>query len=350
MIDLWGEESGPYLQALHFIVMIGATVCPQLGKLFISVDSSNSNSTNVFNVTGVTFLESQTIQSANTSSSHSEVILVEFETKVHHIFMFISLFTVLAAILHLVILSYSKCRLNHIETNSRTESLDANCKYGNHWKSMQKGNRFHSIIGLASLCLIVVFFGGLEEIFGAFLISFSVNQLNRTISTGRDLVSVFWGSAATARFISIFLACCVKPRVLLGTCTIFAAFAIIIMTFTVNLTHVSIWLGTVFVGLSIGSLVATVINMGKRFLNFSGFLSSVVFVSMFIGKIATPPLMGYLLQEKGYMWFMYVSAIYASLMFVNYCVLLYMSMSKLPSQQQNQPATDGADTEIKGRN
>ena len=349
MIDLWGEESGPYLQALHFIVMTGATVCPQLTKLFNSVSSSNNNSTNIFNFTDLTLLESQTIQSTNTSSSHSEVILVEFETKVHDIYMFISLFALLAAILHLAILSYSKCSLNHIDTNSRTENL-ANSKKGNLWKSMHKGNRFRSIIGLAFLCLIVVFFGGLEDIFGAFLISFSVNQLDWTISAGRDLVSVFWGSAATARFISIFLACCVKPRVLLGTCTIFVAITIIIMTFTVNLTHVSIWMGTVFVGLSIGSLVATVISMGKSFLNFSGFLSSVVFVSMFVGKIATPPLMGYLLQQKGYMWFMYVSAIYASFMFVNYCILLFLSTSKPHSQQQNQPEIDGGDAAVKGRN
>ena len=351
MIDLWGEESGPYLQALHFIIMIGATVCPQLAKLFISIGSSirsNSNSSSVSNVTGITFLELKTVQPTNTSSSHSEVTLAEFETKVHDIYMFISLFAVLAAILHLAILSYSKCNLSHINTNSRTESLDANCKKGNFRNSMHQGNRFRSIIGLAFLCLIVAFFGGLEEIFGAFLISFSINQLEWTASTGRDLVSVFWGSAATARFISIFLACCVKPRVLLGTCTIFSAVITIIMTFTVNLTHISIWLGTVFVGLSIGSLVATVISMGKSFLNFSGFLSSVVFVSMFVGKIATPPLMGYLLQENGYMWFMYISAIYASFMFVNYCMLLFLSMSKLPSQQQNQPETK--DAEIKGRN
>ena len=352
MIDLWGEESGPYLQALHFIVMVGATVCPQLAKLFISIGSTsiNSNSSTISNITGITSLAPKTIQSTNTSSSHSEVLLIGFETKVHYIYMFISLFAILAAILHLVILSYSKCNLKHIDTKSNPESLDENGRKGSLGKSIHKDNRCSSFTGLTFLCLIFVFFGGLEEIFGAFLISFSVNQLDWTVSTGGDLVSVFWDSAATARLISIFLACWVKPEVLLGVCTVFTAMITIIMTFTVHLTHVAVWLGTVFVGLSIGSLVATVISMGKRFLNFSGLLSSVVFVSMFVGKIATPPLIGYLMQENGYMWFMYVSVIYASLMFVNYCTLLLMSMLKLPSQKQNQPKTDSTDAEIKERN
>ena len=261
--------------------------------------------------------------------------------------MFISLFAILATILHLVILSYSKCNLKHIDTNSNPESLDENGRKGSLGKSIHKDNRCNSFTGLTFLCLIVVFFGGLEEIFGEFLVSFSVNQLDWTVSTGGDLVSEFWGSAATARLISIFLACWVKPEVLLGVCTVFIAMITIIMTFTVRLTHVAMWLGTVFVGLSIGSLVATVISMGKRFLNFSGLLSSVVFVSMFVGKIATPPLIGYLMQENGYMWCLYVSVIYASLMFVNYCILLLMSTLKLPSQKQNQPKADSADAEIR---
>ena len=332
MIDLWGKGSGPFLQALHFLVMIGATICPQLAKLFLA--SYNEYETNTLQLTNDTELEdihnlkedSLTNILNDTKPQAEGDLFAEFETKIHYVYLLISTFALIGGIMQIINLCCSGCDLQHIHITIKDENNSTDSKKTTMVASLHKEQRCYSFTVLALLCLIVVFFAGLEEIFGAFLVTFSVGHLKWETSTSRDLVSVFWGSAATARLISIFVSYCIKPKVLLGFCTFSATVVTIAMAFTANMTILSIWIGTILVGLSTGSLVATIISMGKSFLNFSGFLSSVVFVSIFVGKIATPPFMGYILQEIGFMWFLYGSVIYASLMFSHYVILLFISL------------------------
>ena len=332
MIDLWGKNSGPFLQALHFLVMVGATACPQLAKLFLaSCSEFETNGRKFVNATELErtyVLKEDSLNSstgATIKSGMEKDFYLRFETKVHYVYLLISAFILFGGILHMVNLCCSGCNLQHIHINVKVGSHSVDSGKTTLRSSLDKGPKCYSFVSLALLCLIVVFCAGLEELFGAFLITFSVGHLKWETGTSRDLVSVFWGSAAIARLISIFLSYCIKPKVLLGGCTFLATVFTIVMTFTESLTYASIWVGTALVGLSIGSLVATIISMGKSFLNFSGFLSSVVFVSIFVGKIATPPLIGYMLQEIRYMWFLYASVIFASLMFVHYGLLLLIS-------------------------
>ena len=188
MIDIWAEKSGPYLQALHFILMVGSTACPQLAKLFISPNpgeassiSSNSSShmenTRDQSANSSSHVEKILIQSAN-SSSYVENILVQSESKVHYTYICISLFAVLGAIFHVANIIASRCSLKHIHVNSTAQNLNSS-----HSKNTVVGKTIHemsktrSTIALTLLCLIIIFFGGIEETNGAFLVSFSVNKL-----------------------------------------------------------------------------------------------------------------------------------------------------------------------------
>ena len=344
ILDLWGKDGGPYIQALHFIVMMGATACPQLAKLFLA--TSNESSIEANNNNGSTPIRhyhspqntSAAVSIDDVSFDKELVTLSNFQesqvTGVRFVYLAISAFVLVGSALHVVNICCSGCNMRHIHTEApkvaktRIQEEEEEVEPGQS-KNSNKKHKCGYYLALGFTCLIVVFFAGLEEIFGAFLLKFSVDYLEWDTSVSRDLVSVFWGSAAVSRFISTFASYWFQSKFLLGLCTIFATVFTIGMTLTLTLTSVVVWLGIILVGLSIGSFIGHVLSMGKSLISYTGVLSSMVFFSAFLGKIITPLWVGYMLQNVGYSWFLYSSVIHACLMLLNYCLLIFVTRCQI---------------------
>ena len=338
-MDIWGQKCGPYLQTLHFLLMLGATISPQMVKLFLNTNEKpNFNRTVNVNTSQIdVHLQNSSMSNATLYGNLLPTFGVEYETKVHNVYLCLSIMVFLGTVLHIVNLCYSRCNVKHIHIDchklsepSRTCSNPENIN--GHGK---RGSKRHTFVALGLLYLIVVAFAALEEIFGAFSVKFSVEELKWNTGMGRDLVSAFWGATATSRLISIFISYWIEPKILTGLCTFLATLFTITFTLTINLTDVSLWLGIILIGLSIGSLLPTIINMGKGLIAHNGILSSVVFFSVYFGKIVTPPLVGYLLQNVSYKWFLYSSVIFAFLMFLNFCILFLLGRCNVSKEHSS---------------
>ena len=385
IIDLWGQHSGPYIQALHFIVMMGATASPQLAKLFLPTPSdayvecllldegpvviaalNHANSSlalgdgqgapnDVYTAIPVVHYHNSSlalghgVNGTSTVVVTDDVVSVDNETvapsylsahaqnmDVCFVYMLISVTALVGGALHGLNMCCSGCHVStHIRGTGGPGSVPQNQTPEKHpteetfeEKIKEPKSKQSQYLAMAALCLIVVFFAGLEEIFGAFVVKFSTEYLQWDSGTSRDLVTVFWGSLATARFLSTFLSYWLGPKILLGFCTVSTTVVTIVMTFTITLTSVTsvlVWLGIAFAGFSIGSSMGHALNIGRDHVTYSGVLSSVIFFSNYFGKIVTPPWVGFLLQSVGYDWFLYSSVIYASLMLFNYCILLIIT-------------------------
>ena len=337
ILDLWGKDSGPYIQALHFIVMMGATACPQLAKLFLS--TSNESSVERSNNNGSTLI-SHYHSPQNTLAENITVDVVSFDnepvtlsnfqksevTDIRLVYTVISAFALVGSALHVMNMCCSGCNIHHIHAEIPIQKEEAELGQN---KDPNKRHKCSYYLALGFTCFIVVFFAGLEEIFGAFLVKFSIEYLEWDTGVSRDLVSVFWGSAAASRFIATFVSYWFQSKFLLGLCTIFATVFTIGMTFTLTVTSAVVWLGTISVGLSIGSLIGHVLSMGKNLIPYTGVLSSMIFFSAFLGKIVTPLWVGYMLQNVGYSWFLYSSVIHACIMFLNYCLLIFITRCRI---------------------
>ena len=337
ILDLWGKNSGPYIQALHFIVMMGATACPQLAKLFLSTSnessverSNNNGSIPIRHYHSPQNTSAQHITVDVVSSDNEPVTLPNFQESevpdIRLVYTVISAFALVGSALHVMNMCCSGCNIHHIHAEIPVQKEEAESDQS---KDPNKRHKCSYYLALGFTCFIVVFFAGLEEIFGAFLVKFSVEYLEWDTGVSRDLVSVFWGSAAASRFISTFVSYWFQSKFLLGLCTIFATVFTIGMTFTLTVTSAVVWLGTVSVGLSIGSLIGHVLSMGKNLIPYTGVLSSMIFFSAFLGKIVTPLWVGYMLQNVGYSWFLYSSVIHACLMFLNYCLLIFITRCRI---------------------
>ena len=76
--------------------------------------------------------------------------------------------------------------------------------------------------------------------------------------------------------------------------------------------------------LGLGSLPGYLLTVSMDFVSRSDLVSSLVLVCISVGKVTTPPLIGYLFQHVSYTWFVYVSFIFALIMFIVCLILIVM--------------------------
>ena len=102
----------------------------------------------------------------------------------------------------------------------------------------------------------------------------------------------------------------------------------VILMFTLSLAHVTLWLGAVGTALGLGSLPGYLLTVSMDFVSRSDLVSSLVLVCISVGKVTTPPLIGYLFQHVSYTWFIYVSLIFALIMLIVCLILIVMMIYK----------------------
>ncbi len=368
IMDIWGNESGPYNNCLHFLVMMGATIAPQIVKPFlahemidypfnstsealvlrnnISASGFNDSSkyayqtnTSLFNpypdVKDSQFLPN--IDNALDGPIAGDVLeltrneQVNSGTKVQFAYVIIGIGMIIGSSLHMVLFLLSKCNTKHIENNgSSTKKEEKVMKTVNNMTNLQgksfRYKTFSSLL-LIVLCILAFMVGGLEEIFGGFLVTFSVKKLEWSKESATDLPTIFWASIAMIRLIAIFLSKLISAKILIGASISLLTLSVVTMSFTVLQFSSAILIGTIVLGLGIGSLFSTIINLSKTSLPSlsSGFISSALFVTLFVAKIGTPVLIGYLFENVDYMWFLHLSLVYVCMLIFNYVLLLLTS-------------------------
>ncbi len=318
----------PYIHCLNFIQMMGAALTPQILKPFLAANvgmSLNTTKNDSFILSrskdeyGPNSLEYLNI--THGTEVFNKTLINGVKTKVQFSYLITGLVLASGAFLHTIMICQSICRGkqgkdidNEIAKNpddSNSKGRNATCKV-------------HCFLFIAVCFVLGFLYGGLEEIFGGFLVTFSVNELYWSNESARDLSTLYWISIATTRLIAVFLSRKISAKVLIGLSICLVNLSLLAMAFTVVHFSLAISIGTVLFGLGLGSLFTNVINLCRNTLDSlsSGFLTSIMFVSLHTSKLSTPLLIGYLFENVDYMWFLYLSVVYAGAMFMTYLILL----------------------------
>ena len=364
-MDIWGKESGPYLNALHFLVMMGATMAPQIVKPFLAhqIDYPFNSTSEAFaleNNTNVTefndslnhaYQINTSLYNLNPNLQESQFlpnidnaldgpiiddvlrknVVASSETKVQFAYVIIGIGMIIGSSLHVVLFFLSKCDATHIQNNKDSTKEEEKVTKSVNSKTIVNGKslryRTFSSLLLGVLCILAFMVGGLEEIFGGFLVTFSVKKLEWKNESATDLPTIFWASIAMIRLLAILLSKFIPAKILIGASISLLTLSVVTMSFTVIQFSSAILIGTIVLGLGIGSLFSTIINLSKTSLPSlsSGFISSALFVTLFGAKIGTPVLIGYLFESVDYMWFLHLSLIYVCMLILNYVLLILTS-------------------------
>ncbi len=311
-IDLWGDASDPYLQALHFFATVGCTLCVQIAKPFLAERVHQSEAYLV----GVNCTQEETM--SNTPDHTTPVCLNttkipnKFESDVQNVFFIVGAFCVFGTLMLLVSWVFSGCKWSH---TPQTTIEDAQ-KQSVQSSTSPRRSKCYMLMTLFLLCIVSFLGYGNEETFAAFGITFTVNSFDWSTSDASNLVTVFWASVLVCRCVSIVFAKFIKVNKFLIGCTLIGLVGTALMTSLFSVSPISLWIGASLLGLGNGNTVANALNAAKRLSGQTGVISSVIFTSAYTGRIIAPQIVGYLIDNVDPMWFLYLGVVYSGCMFV----------------------------------
>lgn len=348
ILYVWGSQSGPYMQAVHFGFSLGAlisplAVAPFLAKKVIKcdnhMDSSNISVTyNQINGSMSTASIARTkndISEANVNTSYllnnstNNASLLENcfevyeETSVHYAFLLSSILTLTSTAGFL----YVFFRLRFSNTTSKADVKNAS-------KSDRSGDAFnrHRMsrkLKVIFLMLLAALIGGycvVEDGVASFLMTFALDYLGWDKSTGALATASFWIAFAVGRFFGIFtVSCCNSTTMLNVYLTLLSIGYVGLLIGTELLSYPLIWIFIPTLGFSMSVIFPAIFSWtSDHIINVSGKISALFLTSASLTGMSVPLLIGNLMDRFHPMWLVYTLVI---VMFMN--VALYIMIRVL---------------------
>ena len=195
LIDIWGKENPPFLQALHFAFGFGAFLAPLLATPYLlpKIDEDGEDiESNIRNIdTNVSDID---IEDVSTISNHT--IYLPDDVKLIYPYGIISTLTLINALIFLTL--FFKYR----ETPPHpSRIIEAPEESDNKTSASDNNSKFRILIIVLMTCFLL-FYCGLEITYGSFLTTFAVNSaMKLKKATGALMTSCFW---ATFTFFRLF--------------------------------------------------------------------------------------------------------------------------------------------------
>ncbi|CAF0747934.1 unnamed protein product [Rotaria sordida] len=198
-----------------------------------------------------------------------------------------------------------------ISENTQNETI--NIKSDDRTKSSEN----YVILGLMTL-FILVYIGG-EIGFGSYIHTYAILQLHFEKDIAAYLNSAFWASFAFSRLCGIPLSLKFSPLQMLIS-DLIGSIGSILLLLIFNKSSLVLWIGSIFFGISAGSIYASVIAFIEKQISLTGLRMSILAVGGSAGDATIPLLIGYMINPKllgpiGFIFILFVVVILASLIF-----------------------------------
>lgn len=156
-----------------------------------------------------------------------------------------------------------------------------------------------NVSGLVFLLALFFFcYAGVVQGYGSWIYTYALRMLDASTQTAGLLTSTFWGMFTLGRLLIIPFSARLRPQsILWGSLAGSLVSVVLLMLFPQ--TAVSIWLGTVLLGLSITPLFAATMAFAERRLCITGQINSLFSVGLSLGFVAMPWLVGQFFESAG---------------------------------------------------
>ncbi|KAK2883736.1 hypothetical protein Q8A67_017373 [Cirrhinus molitorella] len=267
ILNTWGEQAGPHLQALHFSFAAGAFVSPIIAKL---VFGQRSNNASIYTASGHA---SKTFY-ASLLSSHPKSTLSSMWA-----YIVIGAFVLLVSLIFFFLYSCSSPNSNRAKTPS----------------GKQMFSKHHNTL-IFLLSLFFFFYVGSEVAYGSFIFTYGKDYIGMKQVEAAGLNSLFWGTFAAGRGLAIFFASCLRPGILIllslvGT----TVSALLLCLFSRN--SPMLWACTAIYGVSMSTTFPSGISWVEQYTTVTGRSAAVFVVGAALGEMILPALMGFLLGQ-----------------------------------------------------
>ncbi|CAG2055833.1 unnamed protein product, partial [Timema podura] len=329
-LDLWGRNSAPFMQGLHFSFGLGMFVAPLLAPPFYEPFAINTTVGDIYYTPPlVWYTPAPTLSHVHhfkpiTYDNDTENINTLFEiisdriekygfSKIQFTYLIVGLFVFAISLLFLGFLCH-----NPRDPKSKQEE-------GHVTKKMMSSIMRLSLIG--GMAMILLLSSGLEVTFGHLVMAYAVNSdIQLTQSMGSNISITFWAAFAVMRFASIFFATGLSPTLMLILNLVCCTVGTIILYVWSDHVETAVWVGTILLGAGLASMFPTGLLWIERLLHVSNKVAALLVLGVSLGELACPALIRHLMVNDPKV------LMHAALVLNTLCIVIFATLWWLSSQ------------------
>ncbi|KAL4221951.1 hypothetical protein ACF0H5_018002 [Mactra antiquata] len=288
--SIWGSESAPFMQCVHFGFSFGGFIGPLIAEPFVAPKDC--------------IFKNSTIETTTMANASIECEEVYGETHITYAFLIAGIIALSAAIPFLVMYCLPSrynlyvCTPYEQGTNQVQENEE---------KTMPKMSRFNKTVFVILLALLISDYACIEARFSSLLTTFLNDYLGWLTSTGLHVTSLFWGMFAAGRLLGIVVTRFLSSESMIITYLIALALTFVAFLFGAmyNLDKL-IWASSALAGLCMSVIFPSVFSWTAEKIVVSGAISSFYIIGCSGFNMLLPLLFGYLMDNITQMYYIYL--------------------------------------------
>ncbi|XP_040919804.1 sodium-dependent glucose transporter 1 [Toxotes jaculatrix] len=321
ILNTWGEQAGPHMQALHFSFAAGAFASPIIAKLLFGPDGNGSTGTAPTNSTPPATAEPVT----KAPDIHTMIRYVHSRTstlKSMWAYIVIGSFVFLISFVFFV-----------LYTRSSTSRDKARASSGKPLVAK------HHVALIILLFFFFFAYVGAEVAYGSFIFTFAKDYAHMHQSQAAGLNSLFWAAFAACRGLAIFFAACVYPATLILLSLVGSTVASLLLCLF-SKERAALWLCTGLYGASMATTFPSGISWVEQYTTVTANMAAVFVVGAALGEMVLPALVGLLMGKfQDHPVLMYLSLITATFTSILFPVMY--KLASAPNSQSRKPRARG---------
>ncbi len=321
ILNTWGEQAGPHMQALHFSFAAGAFASPIIAKLLFGPDGNNSTEMLPINSTLPVTTESIT----KASDFHTVLRYVHSRTStLKSMWAYIVIGSFIFLISFLFFILYLRSSISRDKAH------------------MSSGKPLVAKHHMALVVLLFLFFFayvGAEVAYGSFIYTFAKDYAHMPQSQAAGLNSLFWATFAACRGLAIFFAACMYPGTMILLSLVGSTVSSLLLCLF-SKKNVALWVCTGLYGASMATTFPSGISWVEQYTTVTGHTAAAFVVGAALGEMVLPALVGFLLgkfhDQPLLMYLSLITATFTSILFP----VMY-KLASAPSSQSRKPRARG---------
>ncbi|XP_063079279.1 sodium-dependent glucose transporter 1 [Engraulis encrasicolus] len=291
ILSIWGSESGPHMQALHFSFAAGAFFSPIIAKLlFGKYHGSRTLPGGGDNITA-----ELSSSSASSATIITDKVAETLDSMLHlspvsgggEGFHSLYAYFVIAALLLLISLAFVilySCGTPTQPDRSHPSPSDELLAARHH---------------VALVCLLAVFFFwyvGAEVTYGSFIFTYAKEYAGMAQAQAAGLNALFWGTFAATRGLAIFFAACMRPGTMILLSLVGCTFSSLLLVLF-SRSGPALWSCTALYGASMATVFPSGLSWLEQYTLVTGRSAAVFVVGAALGEMVLPAALGFLLGK-----------------------------------------------------
>ncbi|XP_042231739.1 major facilitator superfamily domain-containing protein 4A-like [Homarus americanus] len=342
MIQLYGMNVAPFLQALHFFYGLGAFLSPMITEPFLlnkNCTDQDTNNTHQLRLDLNETLEiSHHLSEAKNNSEIQYAFWILSGLQVPVVLLLMAL--VCREVMGLDAGDKSQLSGGVVEAGNETYEMKTSAGAASKASIGETEDRpavtKEQVITVTFLTAIMLFlYDGLQAGYGGYVFSFAVKSIaGMSSNEAAYLNACFWGTFAFGRLVSIGIATRLAPSFML-ICNISGCLVAMVLMLSFRHSHAVLYLGTCIFGTFLSSVYPTAVTLAETYIHVTSFITSALVVTAASGEMIIPVIIGHGFTAVGPATLLVAGVVMTLISFVVY-LLLYLVAQSITRQSSEQ--------------